>query len=467
MTRTFDAIVIGAGQAGPSLAVRLAQSGRSVAIVERHLVGGTCVNTGCTPTKAMVASASVASLLRRAGEYGIGLTDRVTVDMAGVKARAARIAAQSRESNEAWLASTAGVTVIRGHARFVAPFAIEVAGETLGAEHVFLNVGGRAAIPDLPGLDAFDYLTNSSILTLDHVPEHLLVVGGSYIGLEFAQIFRRLGAEVTVIERSARLLPREDEEVAAAVRAILEGEGIRMRLGAECLSFERRGGRVAAGLGCGDSPEEEIGSHVLLAVGRRPNTDDLGLDKAGIARDARGYIVVDDRLSTNVPGVWALGDCNGRGAFTHTAYNDYEIVAENLLDGADRRVTDRFPVYALYSDPPLGRVGMTEEDARRSGIPYKVATRPMSRVGRAVEKGETRGLMKVVVDATSDRLLGAAILGVGGDEAVHGLLYAMQGGVTAETIRRTTPIHPTVAELFPTLMGQLRPVAGEATSRDG
>lgn len=467
MTRTFDAIVIGAGQAGPSLAVRLAQSGRSVAIVERHLVGGTCVNTGCTPTKAMVASAGAASLLRRAGEYGIGLTGRVTVDMPSVKARAARIAAQSRESNEAWLESSAGVTVIRGHARFVTPFAVQVAGETLGAEHVFLNVGGRAAIPDLLGLDAIDYLTNSSILALDHVPEHLLVVGGSYIGLEFAQIFRRLGAEVTVIERSARLLPREDEEVAAAVRSILEGEGIRMRLGADCLSFERRGERVAAGLGCGDGPGEEVGSHVLLAVGRRPNTDDLGLDKAGIAQDARGYIVVDDRLSTNVPGVWALGDCNGRGAFTHTAYNDYEIVAENLLDGADRRVTDRFPVYALYSDPPLGRVGMTEEDARRSGIPYKVATRPMSRVGRAVEKGETRGLMKVVVDAASDRLLGAAILGVGGDEAVHGLLYAMQGGVTAETIRRTTPIHPTVAELFPTLMGQLRPVAGEATSRDG
>jgi pyruvate/2-oxoglutarate dehydrogenase complex dihydrolipoamide dehydrogenase (E3) component len=455
MTRAFDAIVIGAGQAGPSMAARLAAAGRSVAIVERHLVGGTCVNTGCTPTKAMVASAYAAHLARRAGDYGIG-TGPVSIDMAAVKARKDAIAGNSRRNNEVWLGGLDGVTLIRGHARFVGAHEVEVAGETLSAPQIFLNVGGRAATPAIPGLDAIPYLTNSSLLDLDFVPRSLVVIGGSYIGLEFAQIFRRMDAQVTVVEMASRIVAREDEETSAAIQALLEEEGVRFRLNAECISFEKRSDEIAVEVSCTSGEPAEIGSHVLLAVGRRPNTDDLGLEAAGVALDQRGYVVVDDQLRTSVDGIWALGDCNGRGAFTHTAYNDFEIVAANLLDGDDRQVGDRFPVYALYTDPPLGRIGMTEAQARAAGIPYKVAIRPMARVGRAVEKGETKGFMKAVVDARTDLILGAAVLGVGGDEAVHGLLYAMQGGVTADTIRRTTPIHPTVAELFPTLMGDLR-----------
>jgi len=457
MTRAFDAIVIGAGQAGPSMAARLAAAGRRVAIVERHLVGGTCVNTGCTPTKTMVASAYVAHLARRARDYGVG-TGPVSVDMAAVKARKDAIAGNSRRNNEVWLEGLDGVTLIRGHSRLVGPHEVEVAGDTLSAPQIFLNVGGRAATPAMPGLDTIPYLTNSSVLDLDVVPRSLVVIGGSYIGLEFAQIFRRLGAEVTVVEMGPRIVAREDEETSNAIQAFLEDEGVRFRLNAECISFEKRGEDIAAAVSCASGEPAEIGSHVLLAVGRRPNTDDLGLEAAGVALDERGYVVVDDQLQTTVEGIWALGDCNGRGAFTHTAYNDFEIVAENLLEGAARRLGDRFPVYALYTDPPLGRIGMTEAQARAAGVPYKVATRPMARVGRAVEKGETKGFMKAIVDARTDLILGAAVLGVGGDEAVHGLLYAMQGGVTADAIRRTTPIHPTVAELFPTLMGDLRPV---------
>lgn len=460
MARAFDAIVIGAGQAGPSLAVRLAGAGMTVAIVERHLVGGTCVNTGCTPTKAMVASAYAAHLARRAGDYGVGIAGSVTIDMARVQARAAGIAANSRRNNETWLEGTEGVSLIRGHARFTGPHTLAVGDETLTAPKIFLNVGGRASLPDMPGLADVDPLTNSSILALDHVPPRLIVVGGSYIGLEFAQIFRRLGSEVVVVEMGPRIVGREDEEVSAAIQAILETEGVRFRLKAECISLARHGDGVSVGVSCAAGEPAEIGTHVLLAVGRRPNTDDLGLEAAGITTDARGYVVVDDELKTNVEGVWALGDCNGRGAFTHTAYNDFEIVAENLLDGGSRRLSDRFPVYALYTDPPLGRVGMTEAQVKASGRPYKVTSRAMARVGRAIEKGETEGLMKIVVDAETDAILGAAILGVGGDEAVHGLLYAMQGKVTADTIRRTTPIHPTVAEFFPTLMGALAPPGG-------
>jgi len=454
MTR-FDAIVVGAGQAGPSLAVRLGAAGRKVAIIERHLVGGTCVNTGCTPTKAMVASAYAAHLAGRAGEYGVDVGS-VAVDMARVSARANTIAGNSRRSNEDWLEGADKVTLLRGHARFEGPDTLRVGDDLLTAPHIFLNVGGRASVPDFPGVDKIDYLTNSTILQLDRLPARLVVIGGSYIGLEFAQIFQRLGSQVVVVEKGSRIVSREDEEISAAIQTILEEDGVRFRLDAECISFETRGTDIAARVTCASGEPDELGTHVLLAVGRRPNTDDLGLDKAGLETDARGYITVDDELRTNVPGIWALGDCNGRGAFTHTAYNDYEIVAANLLDGDTRRLTDRFPVYGLYTDPPLGRVGMSEAQVRADGRRYKVASLPMARVGRAKEKGETKGLMKVIVDAKTDAILGAAILGVGGDEAVHGLLYAMQGKVTADTIRCTTPIHPTVAEFFPTLMGSLK-----------
>lgn len=455
MMTHYDAIIVGAGQAGPSLAVKLGAAGRKVAIVERHLVGGTCVNTGCTPTKAMVASAYAAHLAGRAGAYGVNVGP-VSVDMGVVSARAQAIARNSREGNEAWLEGADNVTLLRGHARFESPTTLRVGDALLTAPQIFLNVGGRASVPDFPGVADIDYLTNSTIVKLDHLPARLVVIGGSYIGLEFAQMFRRFGAEVVVVEKGARIVAREDPEISAAIQQILEEDGVRFRLDAECISFERRGADIAARVTCASGEPDELGTHVLLAVGRRPNTDDLGLEAAGVSTDERGYIIVDDALQTNVPGIWALGDCNGRGAFTHTAYNDYEIVAANLLDGDTRRLSDRFPVYGLYTDPPLGRVGLSEAQARATGRPYKVASLPMARVGRAKEKGETKGLMKVVVDAATDAILGAAILGVGGDEAVHGLLYAMQGEVSADTIRRTTPIHPTVAEFFPTLMGSLK-----------
>lgn len=458
MSRAFDAIVIGAGQAGPSLAARLAASGMKVAIVERKLVGGTCVNTGCMPTKTLVASARAAQVARRGEAYGVRLPGPISLDMAMVKARADKVTLDARTSLEAFLNGQQGVTLIRGQARFLSATEIEVSGERLTAPRIFVNVGGRAAIPDLPGVAETPFLTNTTILQLSEVPEHLIIVGGSYIGLEFAQMHRRFGAQVTVVEKGPRLIAREDPEVSQTIREILEAEGVRVRLGADCISLARRpDGGVTVGVDCASGEPVAHGSHVLLAVGRRPNTDDLGIEAAGVALDARGYIPVDEGLQTSVPGIWALGDCNGRGAFTHTAYNDYEIVAANLLDGEDRKVSDRIDAYALYIDPPLGRVGMTEAQARQAGHQIRVGKRPMSRVGRAVEKGETAGFMKVVVDAADDRILGAAILGVGGDEVIHTLLDTMAAGAGASALRRTMHIHPTVAELVPTVLGELKP----------
>jgi len=456
MTRRFDAIIVGAGQAGPALAGRLTAAGQKVALVERHFVGGTCVNTGCRPTKTLVASAYAAHLARRARDYGVIAGD-IGIDMPRVAARARKIILDSRKSNEDWLTGMEGLTFLRGHARFEAPHRIRIGDDLLEAPHIFLNVGGRAAVPDMPGVGEVDYLTNTSIIGLEAVPEHLVIVGGSYIGLEFAQMYRRFGARVTVIEMGPRLIGREDPDISDAVRAILEGEGIEVRTKACCIRLAKHDQGVAIGVDCTEGAPEVAGSHVLLAVGRRPNTDDLGLDKAGIATDAKGYIQVDDRLATNVEGVWALGDCNGRGAFTHTAWNDYEIVAANLLDGADRRLSQRIPGYALYIDPPLGRVGMTEAQARASGRPLLLSTRPMTKVGRAVEKDETLGFMKLVADAETKRILGAAILGTGGDEAIHGILDMMNADQPLAALQWAVPIHPTVSELIPTLVGDLRP----------
>jgi len=456
MTRRFDAIVIGAGQAGPPMTARLAASGRTVAIVERKLFGGTCVNVGCTPTKTLVASAYAAHLARRAADYGV-TAGPVGVDFASVMARMDRVVDEKRAGLKSWLGGMANCTVVEGHARFTSPHAIEVGGETLEADMVFLDVGARATVPDFPGLDRIRPLTNSSLLELDALPRHLVIVGGSYIGLEFAQVFRRFGAEVTVVEKAPRLVVREDPDVSDAIRDILEADGITVRCGAECIRFARRGDDVEVGVNCQSGEPAVVGSHALLAVGRRPNTDDLGLDAAGVAVDARGYIVVDDDLRTRVPHIWALGDCNGRGAFTHTSYNDYEIVAANLFDGAKRKATDRIPVYALYVDPPLGRVGMTEAEAKAKGHAVRVGKRPMTRVARAIEKGETQGFIKVVVDRDSDAILGAAILGVGGDEAIHGVVEAMAAGVTATAYTRVVAIHPTVSELVPTVFGELSP----------
>jgi pyruvate/2-oxoglutarate dehydrogenase complex dihydrolipoamide dehydrogenase (E3) component len=456
--REFDAIIIGAGQAGPPLAGRLTGAGMTVAFAERKLFGGTCVNTGCTPTKTMVASAYAAHLTRRASDFGVLLEGEVRVDMKRVKARADAVVAESRGGVARWLRGMAGCTVFEGHARFEAADKVRVGQEVLTAPRVFVNVGGRASVPDMPGVKEVPFLTNRSMLELDQLPGHLVVVGGSYVGLEFAQMYRRFGAEVTVVEKSPRLISREDEEVSEAIREILSGEGVRVRTGAECISLAPHARGVEVGVNCEEGEPTSVGSHVLLAVGRRPNTDDLGLEAAGVELDARGYVKVDDQLSTNVPGIWALGDCNGRGAFTHTAYNDFEIVAANLLDGGRRRVSDRVPGYALYVDPPLGRVGMTEREARATGRPLLIGSRPMSRVGRAVEKGETQGLMKVVVDAETRKILGAAILGTGGDEAIHGILDIMNAGVPYDVLERAVPIHPTVSELIPTVLGEMRPV---------
>jgi pyruvate/2-oxoglutarate dehydrogenase complex dihydrolipoamide dehydrogenase (E3) component len=458
MSQSFDALIIGAGQAGPPLAGRLTSAGMKVALIERHLFGGTCVNTGCTPTKTLVASAYAAHLAHRAADYGVIIAGAIAVDMKRVKARADAVAANSRNSVEAWLCSMERLTVFQGQAGFEDTNTLRVGDELLTAPQIFINVGGRARIPEMPGLREIDYLTNTSILAMDSLPRHLVVVGGSYIGLEFAQIYRRFGAAVTVVEKSPRLVAREDEDVSIAIQQILEAEGIDIRTSAECIAFAPHPDGVAVRIDCTEGTPEVIGSHVLLAVGRQPNTDDLGLDRAGVMTDTHGYITVDDQLRTNVPGIWALGDCNGQGAFTHTAYNDFEIVAANLLDSAAKRVSDRILGYALYIDPPLGRVGITEAQARASGRPLLMGTRPMTRVGRAIEKGETQGFIKIVVDAETQRILGAAILGTGGDEAIHGLLDMMNADQPYSTLQGAVPIHPTVSELIPTVLGEMQPL---------
>ena len=456
MSRDYDAIVIGAGQAGPFLAVRLAEAGMRVAIVERKLFGGTCVNTGCTPTKTLVASAHAAHLARRAADYGVTLGGGVAVDMASVLARRDKVVRDQREGVEAWVAGLPNCTVFRGHARFESAHQVQVGDDCLTAEKIFLNVGARANIPDLPGVDQVDALTNSSLLALQVLPRHLVIVGGSYVGLEFAQIYRRFGAEVTVVEMASRLIQREDPEVSDAIRDILVAEGIQVRLDAECIRFEARGQDVCTHVDCREGEPEVVGSHVLLAVGRRPNTHDLGLETAGVEVDKHGYVVVDDQLRTSAEGIWALGDCNGKGAFTHTAYNDFEIVAANLLDGGRRRVSDRIIAYGLFTDPPLGHVGQTESQARAAGRRLLIGTRPMTEVGRAVEKGETQGFMKIIVDAETNLILGAAILGVEGDEAIHGILDIMYAKTPYATLQHAVHIHPTVSELIPTVLGDLK-----------
>ncbi|AOB33746.1 mercuric reductase [Bordetella sp. H567] len=451
-------MIIGAGQAGPPLAGRLTQAGQRVAIIERKDFGGTCVNTGCMPTKTLVASAYAAHLARRSADFGVALQGDVGVDAKRLKARKEEVVMRARTNVEKWLRGMDNCTVLKGHARFVGPHELDVNGQRLSADRIYINVGCRANIPDMPGADDVPLLTNTSLLEMDIVPRHMVVIGGSYIGLEFGQMYRRFGADVTIVEKGPRLISREDPDVSDAILQILEKEGIRVQLNAECIRFEAHADGAAVRVSCDKDPGPIIGSHVLMAVGRRPNTEDLGLDVAGVKTDKHGYIVVDDALRTSVPHIWAMGDCNGRGAFTHTSYNDFEIVAANLLDDDPRRVTDRLPCYALYIDPPLGRVGMTEAAVRATGRPALVGIRPMTRVGRAVEKGETEGFMKVVVDAESKAILGAAILGTGGDEAIHGILDLMSSKAPYTTLQRTVHIHPTVSELIPTVLGELKPL---------
>ncbi len=458
-TDSFDAIVIGAGQAGPPLAERMSQAGWRVAVIERSRVGGTCVNAGCIPTKAMVASAHAAWVVREAARWGVRVPEQVGVDLPAVIARKARISGQSRESVEKWLRGMPKVELIMGHARFEDPHTVVVDGRRLRADRFFINVGGRPAQPGVEGLDTVPWLTNASIMQLQELPRHLVVVGGSYIGLEFAQMFRRFGSEVTVVQRGPRLVPREDADVAEALRGILERDGLTIRTGAECVKLAPAEEGVAVQVNCQTGEPEVRGSHVLIATGRKPNTDDLGLDRAGVRVDERGNIVVDDQLRSSVPHIWALGDCNGRGAFTHTSWNDFEVTAANLLDGADRSVGGRVVTYALYTDPPLARIGLGEQEVRASGRPALIGTRPMTRVGRAIEKGETEGFIKILVDAESKAILGAMVLGVDGDEAVQSLLDVMAfkrpyTDVTEGGVR----IHPTVSELLPTVLQSLKPL---------
>ncbi|MFT5057801.1 MAG: pyruvate/2-oxoglutarate dehydrogenase complex dihydrolipoamide dehydrogenase (E3) component [Planctomycetota bacterium] len=458
MTTQYDAIIIGTGQAGPSLAGRLNAAGKRAAVIERQLVGGSCVNVGCIPTKALVASARVAHVARRAADFGIQITGPVEVDMAQVHARMKKIAGQSSSGLTDWIQGMDHVDLIRGHAQFVGPNAVEVDGKRLEAPQIFINVGGRASVPGIPGLETVDYMTSTGILELATLPKHLMIIGGSYIGLEFAQIFRRFGSEVTVVEQGPRLISRDDPDVSQSVLEILESEGIRVRLNAAGIQVRPEGPQIAVQATYDGVQNDVIGTHLLVATGRMANTDSLGLSAAGIKANERGFIQVDDQLQTNVPGIWAMGDCNGRGAFTHTSYNDYEIVAANLLDSDPRRVSDRISCYGLYIDPPLGRVGMTERDARESGRKVLVGKFPMSRVGRARERSETDGFIKILVDADTEEILGAAVLGINGDEVVQSLLVAMYAKAPYTVLSRAVLIHPTVSELLPTTLQNLVPL---------
>jgi pyruvate/2-oxoglutarate dehydrogenase complex dihydrolipoamide dehydrogenase (E3) component len=454
----YDAIIIGTGQAGPALARRLAAAGWKVAIIERKLFGGTCVNTGCTPTKTLVASAYAAHLARRAADFGVTIGGAVAVDMKAVKARKDAVVGASRNGLERSLKMLPNCKVYEGHARFVGPKEVQVGDEVLKADKIFLNVGGRASVPPIRGLDQVPYLTNSSMMDVDFLPPHLVVLGGSYIGLEFAQVYRRFGSQVTVVEQAPRLIAREDEDVSHAIAEILKDDGIDIHVNSKIVEVGKQGNNIAVTIEAAGTKSQVIGSHLLLATGRRPNTDDLGLDKAGIATDPHGYIQVDDQLRTNVPGIWALGDCNGRGAFTHTSWNDFEIVAANLLDNDARRISDRINAYALYIDPPLGRAGMTAAEVRKSGRPALISTIAMEDVSRAVEKGETRGFMKILVDQETRHILGASLLGLAGDEVIHCILDLMYAKAPATVMQRAMHIHPTVSEFVPTMLEDLVPL---------
>jgi pyruvate/2-oxoglutarate dehydrogenase complex dihydrolipoamide dehydrogenase (E3) component len=455
--KKFHAIIVGTGQAGPSLAVRLAQSGMNVAIIERNKFGGSCVNTGCIPTKTLIASAEIAYHAQRANDFGIEIKGSIKTNMEKVKARKDAIVNKASKGVEQWLKNTPNVTVFQGHARFVDNYKLSVNNETLSAEKIFINVGARAWLPPIEGLNQINYLTNSSILGLDKVPRHLIVVGGSYIGLEFAQVFRRFGAQVTVVEKASRLIPREDPDVCDTVLEIMQQSGIDVHLNTSCLSFSASEDHITAHVSC-NGDKSINGSHVLVAIGRKPNTDDLGLENTDIQVDERGIVLINDKLETTVPNVWALGECNGHGAFTHTAYNDYQIIIDNLLQGATRKVTDRILAYALYIDPPLGRCGLTEAEIRTKGYTALVAKRPMTQVKRAMIKGEPTGFIKILIDKDTQKILGAAILGVNADEIIHSILDVMYADKPYTLIRDAVHIHPTVSELIPTTLENLKPL---------
>jgi pyruvate/2-oxoglutarate dehydrogenase complex dihydrolipoamide dehydrogenase (E3) component len=458
MATRFDAIIVGTGQAGPPLAGRLTDAGWRCAIIERQRFGGTCVNYGCTPTKALVASARAAYLARRAADFGVEIDGPVRVDMRKVKHRKDEIAGRSNESITSYIKDMKNAAVFEDHAVFEGNWRLRVAGQTIEAEKIVINVGARAAIPPIEGLEEVPYLTNSSLLDLETLPEHLIILGGGYVGVEFGQMYRRFGSEVTIVDQASRLMAGEDEDVSQEIRRIFEAEGIEVVTGAKVERVAQGGSGLRVSVAIKGERREIAGTHFLVAAGRRPNTDDLGLESAGIETDEKGYVRVDDRLQTSADGVFALGDCNRRGAFTHTSYNDYEILAANLLDGDDRKVTDRFVTYAAFIDPPFARVGASESDLRKAGRKALIARLPMSGVARARERSETDGFMKILVDPHTGRFLGTSMLGIRCDEVAHAIIYLMHAGATYQDVMRAVPIHPCVAELIPTMLKQLEPL---------
>jgi pyruvate/2-oxoglutarate dehydrogenase complex dihydrolipoamide dehydrogenase (E3) component len=441
MSERYDAIILGSGQAGNPLADALSTAGKKIALIESRHVGGTCVNYGCTPTKTMVASARVAYLARRGADFGVHAGD-VRVDMARVRERKRAIVERFRAGNERRLDS-ANVELIRGEGRFVGPKRIEVDGRTLEAEWIFINTGLRSRVPEIEGIADVPLLDNESVMELDVVPEHLLVLGGGYVGLEFAQMFRRFGSQVTVIHRGEQLLDHEDEDVSAEVKKILEEDGIEILLNANTI---KASGAVELQVELSEGSRTVKGSHLLLAAGRVPNTEALNLEAVGIATDERGFVRVNEFLETTVDGVYAMGDVHGGPAFTHISYDDFRIVKAKLLDGAGRTTRGRFVPYTIYIDPQLGRVGLSENEARRLGREIRVAKMPMRWVARARQMDETRGFMKIVVDAKTERILGAAVLGVEGGEIMSAIEIAMMGGLKYTALRDATLAHPTFAE---------------------
>lgn len=453
----YDAIVIGSGQAGNPLWDSLTDRGWRVALVERAHLGGTCINTGCTPTKTLVASAQIAHYARNASRWGVH-TGSVRVDLPRIVAKKDAVVQQFRGGKERKAESRKNLHLFRGHARFVDPHSVAVGEKVLEGDRIFINTGTRPDIPRIEGLDQVGYLTNGTIMELTTLPEHLLVLGGGYIGLEFAQIFRRFGSRVTIVHKDSQILNREDEDVAGTLRKALEAEGIRFVLEARTIRASRKNGQVSLNLDAPTGSETLSGTHLLVAAGRRPNTDDLALDRAGVEFDQRGYIKVNGRLETNVPGIWAMGDVKGGPAFTHISYDDYQIVYGNLLEGKTLTTAGRLVPYAVFTDPQLGRVGLTEKQARASGQKLKVGRIPMTWVARAIERDETAGLMKLVVDAATDRILGAAVLATEGGELVHILEALMLAQAPYTLLKGSIYIHPTLAEGFFSLMDDVKPV---------